>query len=95
MLLFSYFNSDDFGSETYITRSGYVGTLTYEDLDYVMTLKAQGDDEAVNKLYQQGIFTEVPAGVEVYVEESKFSVVKIRLKGTTQTLWTVIEAIKH
>jgi len=81
-------------TKTYITKIGYYGTIGYNDLKYVMELASQGDEEALDELYQKGFYAEVPAGVEVYIQEFKSGAVRIRAKGTNLELWTVKEAIK-
>lgn len=94
LLISSYFSENGSKADIYVTKQGYYGTTKHEDLKKVLKLANQGEQDVLNQLYNEGFYAEVPEGIEVYLEESKWGAVKIRAKGTNLILWTVKEAIK-
>lgn len=80
--------------DTYITQSGYYGTYSKEDLKKVMTYMIQKDKTLLDQFYNSGRLFEIPSNKEAYVIESNLTTVKIRIKGNSEEIWTVNEAIK-
>lgn len=80
---------------TYITQSGYMGAYNEDDLDKLTEYSMHKDYDAIDFLITNGIIFKIPQGSEAYVLKSTMSKVKIRLKGQSTEIWTVIEAIKE
>lgn len=79
----------------YITKSGYLATYEKENLEKLIRYINHNDNAAVNQLIYNGEAFELPSGQEADLMESEFSgKVKIRIKGETNEIWTVIDAIK-
>jgi hypothetical protein len=78
-----------------VTKSGYPAAMTESDLDKAIDCAVANDKVALAKLIESGRAIILRAGVVVYNEETKLfkGKVKIRPKGETFSLWTVIEAI--
>ena len=85
---------DDYSPTIYITQKGYYGAYSEEVLDEFTEYSIHKDYEAVQQLMNNGMIISIPPAREAFVVKANFSTVKIRLKGETTELWTVIEAIK-
>ncbi len=86
-------NSNNNSGNSYITNSGYLAAYNKTSFDAVMECISNKDDECVNQLINSGQVIRLPEGMEVYLVDQTIATVKIRPKGSTNTLWTVIEAI--
>ena len=91
------FLGSSFGEETKRTKLGYLVCLTAEDVLKGRKIASQGDKLAFTKMIvQTGRCNILKPGLEVYVMESrsKEGLVKIRLKGEVDTLWTDADALE-
>ncbi len=77
----------------YKTKGGWPIAITTEELEHALTLLK--DKEAFLKLIEQNRTNLLKPGLVVYCDDVKFpGMVKIRPKGQTDGLWTVIEALE-
>ncbi|HEY9168266.1 MAG TPA: hypothetical protein VIN72_02125 [Lutibacter sp.] len=95
LFIIGYFSNGDNLTTVYITQSGYMGASSEEVLDKFTEYSVHKDYEAIQQLMNNGMIVSIPSGREAFVIKANFSTVKIRLKGETDELWTVIEAIKE
>ncbi|WP_428558592.1 MAG: hypothetical protein ACP59X_12145 [Solidesulfovibrio sp. DCME] len=75
------------------TMGGHFFSLTENGLAQLYRMHAQGDKVALYKamdLHGNGILA---PGKEVYIDESGWSVIRIRPRGQTAVFWTVREAV--
>ena len=89
--------SEELKSERRIkyTVGGYFAAPTEELLDKVTELSIAKDYGALQQLMDAGLIIQLKSGLKVEVVKFKFSVVKIRVWGTNDEFWTVVEAIKN
>lgn len=79
----------------YVTKDGYVAALTKPLLGRATSLIVSGDKKAFVNLVETNPFVIIlRGGVDVYLEDTSWFKVKIRVKGTNISVWTAIEAIK-
>jgi transposase-like protein len=95
LFIIGYFSNGDNLTTVYITQSGYMGASSEEVLDRFTEYSIHKDYEAIQQLMNNGMIVSIPSGKEAFVVKANFSTVKIRIKGETSELWTVIEAIKE
>lgn len=78
-----------------ITKKGYIFAANKELLSKAVHYIAQKDDEALTKLAKTGLVGVLKPGIPVFLEDtSVFSgTVEFRPKGSTTTMWTVIEGL--
>jgi len=83
------------GPNEYMTKGGYVASVSKENLSRAIKYVSQGDRDAFNRMVQSKQVFILKKGVVVYVEKMPFlsGLVKIRPKGHTTGVWTVFEAI--
>lgn len=88
-----------FSALTGITNEGYFFTRTKEQLEKVIDYSVAKDYEALEsytkELTRTGNGGMLKPGLEVYIEKSSWGLVKFRVKGRTDSFWTVSEAIKR
>jgi hypothetical protein len=80
----------------YLTKAGYLATLTEPQLDQVVKLATSGDKVALGQMIASGQAFPIKEGVKVHFEGCAgflCSKVKIRPEGTTGTVYTLKEAI--
>lgn len=80
-----------------VTVEGFVFARTKDQMNKV--IKYLDDKKAfntyVNQLEATGQGGILAGGIEVYIEDSSWGLVEIRPAGSTQTVWTVTEAVKR
>lgn len=99
IFLFLLVSSIMFASTLRITKNdGYVFAKTKKQIEKVISLSNSKDYEAleeyVNNLELKGEGGILKGGLQVYIESSSWGLVEIRVKGTTETWWTIMEALK-
>lgn len=77
------------------TVGGYIAATTEEILDKATELSIAKDYAALKQLMDAGLIIQLKSGLKVEVVKFKFSVVKLRVWGTNDEFWTVVEAIKN
>ena len=83
------------GDDYKTTKEGYLAAATKEYYDQMMNLIAVKDYEALQTLIDAGVVISLKAGLKVQIVDSTWTgAIKIRLKGSTTTVWTVMEAVK-
>lgn len=87
-----------FSSLTGITKEGYFFTRTKEQLEKLIDHSAKNDydflENYTEELISVGDGGMLKAGLEVYIEESSSDIVRFRVKGETDSFWTLKRAIK-
>jgi hypothetical protein len=85
-----------YSQTTYVTKSGYLAGVTEEALDKAIDYAVQKDDSALQQLISTGMVFPLKAGIPVHIVDTKFfsGKVKIRPRGSTVEVWTVMEAIQ-
>jgi hypothetical protein len=83
-------------NERRIASGSWMGCVSKEAYEKLVHFAVQKDEEAFARMILGGQCIPLKSGATVYLEDvSLFSgVTGIRLKGSTQTLWTAIEAVK-
>ena len=76
------------------TVDGYAAAITEEYLDQVTRYSVDKDYVALQRLIDAGVVIVLKGGIEVYTVNVGWTVVEFRLKGDTQTWWTVREGLK-
>ena len=95
LLIISYFNTND-GNTSNIrtTKYGYYASNDEKSLEHAIRYVTQKDNDAITKLIYQGGIFELQGGKEVHLIDQTFSgIVKIRIRGTTEDIWTISEAL--
>lgn len=97
LLIISYFNSKDSKtSNTRTTKYGYYAAYNEETLKKAIRFYNQQDSEAFNLLIMYGEIFKIPEGEEIHLLDQTFSgIVKIRIRGTTEEIWTIREALNN
>ena len=77
------------------TKSGYFAASTEADLDRVVSYSVQHDTAAIAQLVASDRAILLKGGMEVEIVERKNwgAIVKIRPRGQTLEIWTVMEAV--
>jgi hypothetical protein len=72
-----------------ITNEQAMGAATYEDLMLLAQTIVAGNTEAFNKMFDAGRARSLPAGIEVYVLETRNDdrVYHVRPKGESYSIW--------
>jgi len=72
-----------------ITNEHAIGTTTYDDLIHLAQTIVAGNKEAFNKMFDAGRARSLPAGIEVYVVETRNDdkVYHVRPKGEAYSIW--------
>ena len=85
-----------YGQTTYVTKSGYLAAITEDALDKAIEYIVQKDNAALQQLMSTGMVFQLKAGIPVHVVDTKMfsGKVKIRPRGSTAEVWTLIEAIQ-
>ena len=84
--------------DIYETKQGYPGGISREDFDLASNMLQQKDREALYKMIIEGRLHMFDDGEKVQLVDrlGTFSgVVKVRLVGGTEVLWTNCEAIAY
>ena len=90
----TYGNSSNMSSEnTYYTNEGYSFAKSEDIFDRMMEYITNKDDRALNKLINADLVLLLPKNTEVFLLHTGITSTKVRLKGSTQELWTVSTAI--
>lgn len=86
-----------FAGTVYVTKGGYIASISENYLKTAMTYAAQGDEVAFNKMERQRKIFVMKEGIRVYISDTKFfsGIVKIRVEGDTIEVWTLIDAIEE
>jgi hypothetical protein len=80
----------------YVTKQDYPMASTLADLEMFHHSIVNDDAAVFLRLRQQGRAWLSRAGVEVYVVENEGSgKIKIRLKNSTEIIWTLQDAVKE
>lgn len=88
-------NPEAFAMETKYTRSGFVGCFTEEELNRLLTIVLQNDKVAFSSIVKSGRCVILNGGAAVYVMDALPSgIVKIRPRASTETIWTVADALQ-
>ena len=77
------------------TVGGHIAATSEEILDKAIELSIAKDYAAFKQLMDSGLIIELKSGLKVEVIKSKFSVVKLRVWGTNDEFWTVVEAVRN
>lgn len=95
LLIASYFNSKNNNqSNIRTTKYGYYAAYNKENIQEAVRYAVQKDNEAFALLMMNGEIFKIPEGVEVHLLDQTFSgIVKIRIRGTTEEIWTTREAL--
>lgn len=95
LLIASYFNSkNNTQSNIRTTKYGYYAAYNKETIQEAVRYAVQKDNEAFALLMMNGEIFKIPEGVEVHLLDQTFSgIVKIRIRGTTEEIWTIREAL--
>lgn len=95
LLVASYFNSkNSTQSNIRTTKYGYYAAYDEKSLEKAIRYVTQKDNEAITKLIYQGDIFELQGAKEVHLIDQTFSgIVKIRIRGTTEEIWTIREAL--
>ena len=80
------------GNYRIVNKDTY-GAYTEKDFDLMFDCINNRDTNCLSSLIYQGRIILVNKGTKVSVIDSKFGQVKVRINGTTETLWIVIEAL--
>jgi hypothetical protein len=83
-------------AQTEHTVADYPACVEKANLDRLISFSAAGDREAFKAFLEDpsNYCIVLKGGIEVYVESYRITVVKIRPKGQTLTLWAPVEAIR-
>ncbi len=93
LLLVGVASADD---TMYVTKQNYPMASTEEDLDIFHQSLLNNDTAVFLSMRQQGRAWMSKAGVEVYVVENEGSgKIQIRLKNSTEIIWTLQDAVKE
>ncbi len=93
LLLVGVVSADD---TLYVTKQNYPMASTEEDLDMFHQSLLNNDTAVFLSMRQQGRAWMSKAGVEVYVVENEGSgKIQIRLKNSTEIIWTLQDAVKE
>lgn len=97
LLIASYFNSKNSPqSNIRTTKYGYYAAHDKETIQEAVRYAVQKDNEAFALLMMNGEIFKIPEGVEVHLLDQTFSgIVKIRIRGTTEEIWTIREALNN
>jgi len=97
LLIISYFNTNDgHTSNIRTTKYGYYAAYDKETIQEAVRYAVQKDNEAFAILMMYGEIFKIPEGVEVHLLDQTFSgIVKIRIRGTTEEIWTIREALNN
>jgi hypothetical protein len=89
------FNSA-FCEDVKYTTGGHPACRTREQLNMVVGFALQNDEAAMKKMISSGQCVQLRSGIPVYIMDSNFigTEIKIRPKGATEGLWTVMEAVR-
>jgi hypothetical protein len=79
----------------YKTVDGYAACISKKYIDDFVTYATQKDLDAMQQLLDAGLCISMAAGISVYVMDTTLGLVEFRLKGDTQTFWTVREGVKR
>ncbi len=95
-ILFTSFNSITTVDYLVLCRTvdGYAAAITEDYLDQVTRYSVDKDYQAIQRLMDAGVVIMLKGGVEVYTVDVGWTVIEFRLKGDTQTWWTVREGLK-
>ena len=87
--------STGWGAEKRVTRGSYLAAATEEMLDRAVQYTNDGDMKALQKLLDAGLVIYLRSGITVFIVQVKISngTVKIRPEGSTDEIWTAIEAV--
>jgi len=79
------------------TVGGYLASPSKELLEKATSYAVAKDEAALKKLMEGGMVISLKAGIDIEIVETKLfsGLVKIRPRGETLELWTVIEAVKQ
>ncbi len=92
LLLVGVASADD---TLYVTKQNYPMASTEEDLDMFHQSLLNNDTAVFLSMRQQGRAWMSKAGVEVYVVENEGSgKIQIRLKNSTEIIWTLQDAVR-
>lgn len=83
-----------FAATEYVTVGQYFAAFTKEDIELVSTLVSQNDTDAIVNLALQGRVFILEGGKTVFLMDSSWGLVQLRMKGNPQSFWTFREAIK-
>lgn len=88
-------NNKNIGSNNIrTTKYGYYAAYNEETLKKAIRYAHQQDTEAFAQLMMYGEIFKIPEGVEVHLLDLTFNgTVKIRIRGTTEEIWTIREAL--
>jgi hypothetical protein len=83
-------------TKTKVTVGGYIASPSEELLGKGISYATQKDSVAFGKLLSSGLVIELKDGAPVEIVETKIfsGKIKIRLRGSTTELWTVMEAVR-
>lgn len=76
-------------TKVYISEPDSIFCEDYSDLQALLGYMQQGDKLATAKLFESGACAVVKPSLDLHIEETKGSAVRIRRVGMTQTLWTL------
>lgn len=82
-------------AEKRVTRGSYLAAATEEMLDRAVQYTNDGDMKSLQKLLDAGLVIYLRSGIPVFIVQVKMSngTVKIRPEGSTDEIWTAIEAV--
>jgi len=77
------------------TNGGYIASISLENVKKASKYVTQGDKEAFDRMIITDQVFILKDNVPVYIDDTKLfsGLVKIRPKGQTTSVWTVIEAV--
>lgn len=82
-------------AEKRVTRGSYLAAASEEMLDRAVQYTNDGDMKALQKLLDAGLVIYLRSGIPVFMVQVKMSngTVKIRPEGSTDEIWTAVEAV--
>jgi hypothetical protein len=81
-------------AQDHFTNEGFIACYTEAQLDKVISFALDKDHTALAGMIMSEQCVFLKPNIPVYVMESGWTVVKIRIKGSTEGVWTVREAIR-
>ena len=95
IMLFVFYPRSDAMAQAYVTVAGYIACITKADKEKSTRYMVDENMDAVRSLITERRCTILKGGDPVYREDFTWGgLVEIRPKGTRDTLWTNVEAIK-